>query len=269
MDILMIVIGVITGCLGTLVGAGGGFILMPVLLLLYPAMSVKDVTMVSMTVIFFNSLSGTIAYFFMRRIDVKTGLIFASATLPGAVLGTIATDYIPRGKFNVIFGLFLLAVSLLLGFLKKPEKQELQNNGKRIMKCEVQDRYGKVFRYSYNYVKGIVISFFTGFVSPILGIGGGIIHVPAMIRLLCIPTHVATATSHFTLMIMSAASIATHLSFSHGLSFLSKAFLLSAGAVAGAQIGAALSKKFNDRYIVMILSFALFLAGLRIIFLNN
>ncbi|MGE3063773.1 MAG: sulfite exporter TauE/SafE family protein [bacterium] len=266
---ILILIGFMVGALGTLIGAGGGFILMPVLLLIYPSMNVKDVTLISMIVIFFNSLSGTAAYLRMKRVDIKTGAMFASATLPGSVLGTLATKIIGRGEFNILFGVFLISISLLLSFIKKPQPDVTGKVSKHQIKCEVKDCDGNIFKYSYNCYKGILISVFTGFISPILGIGGGIIHVPAMIRMLCIPAHIATATSHFTLMIMSAASIATHFIISNDFKFLSFAVLLSIGAILGAQVGAKLSRHVNEKFIVIILSIALFAAGIRIIFLNR
>lgn len=267
--VLLILIGAATGMLGTLVGAGGGFILMPILLLLYPSMKVESITMISMAVIFFNSLSGTVAYSLMKRVDYRTGLMFAAATLPGAVLGTFATKHINRSSFNFIFGVFLMGASLLLMFLRKNNENDAVRDGRFDLKCEIRDKWGKAFCYSYNLLWGIGISIFTGFVSPILGIGGGIIHVPAMIRILGFPAHIATATSHFTLMIMSAASVITHLLSSPDFSVMPMALILSAGAVAGAQVGAGLSKKANEKLIVTVLSVALFAVGIRILLLGR
>ena len=67
--LLLVMIGFVVGVFGTLVGAGGGFILVPVLLLLYPGASPRAVTTVSLGVVFFNALSGSLAYARMRRID--------------------------------------------------------------------------------------------------------------------------------------------------------------------------------------------------------
>ena len=64
------------------IGAGGGFVLMPVLLLVYPEMKPEHVTAISLAVVFFNALSGSESYVLMRRIDYKSGLMFASAAYP-------------------------------------------------------------------------------------------------------------------------------------------------------------------------------------------
>jgi uncharacterized membrane protein YfcA len=70
----LIPLGVVTGAYGTLIGAGGGFVLMPLLLLLYRDESPEIITSISLAVVFFNALSGSLAYARMKRIDYKSGL---------------------------------------------------------------------------------------------------------------------------------------------------------------------------------------------------
>ena len=66
---LLVLLGFAVGAFGTLVGAGGGFILTPVLLVLYPHESPQTITAISLMAVFFNALSGTFAYARQRRID--------------------------------------------------------------------------------------------------------------------------------------------------------------------------------------------------------
>ena len=61
------------------------------------------------------------------------------------------------------------------------------------------DKEGITYEYSYKQSNGALISVLVGYISPLLGIGGGIIHVPAMVNWLKFPVHIATATSHFIL----------------------------------------------------------------------
>ncbi len=81
------------------------------------------------------------------------------------------------------------------------------------------DRYGTSHEYDVPVRRGIAYSTVVGFVSSFLGIGGGVIHVPLLVRALGFPTHLATATSHFVLAIIAASGAATHVisgSFAHG-----------------------------------------------------
>src|SRR5437762_11131129 len=102
------------GTLGTLIGAGGGFILLPVLALLFPAEPTGTLTATSLAVVAANATSGAIAYRTQRRIDLRSGIAFAIATLPGSVAGALLARAIPRGPFDVAFAVVLLALAVVL-----------------------------------------------------------------------------------------------------------------------------------------------------------
>ena len=79
---------------------------------------------------------------------------------------------------------------------------------------------GSIHNISYNPVVGVVASLFVGYLSSLLGIGGGIIHVPMLVELLNFPVHIATVTSHFILAIMALMGSLVHLAagaFYHGV----------------------------------------------------
>src|SRR6266581_1722248 len=114
-------LGILIGAFGTLIGAGGGFILVPILLLLYPNEKAEFITSISLAVVFFNALSGSIAYSRMKRIDYKSGAIFALATIPGAILGALSTAYVPRRIFDLIFGVLMIIAALFLWLSAKEE----------------------------------------------------------------------------------------------------------------------------------------------------
>ncbi|AVX32015.1 Sulfite exporter TauE/SafE [Carboxydocella thermautotrophica] len=110
----LLVLGIIVGSFGTLIGAGGGFVLVPILLLLYPAKSPDLITSISLAVVFFNALSGSFAYFRQKRVDFKSGILFAIASTPGAIFGAYLTSLIPRRIFDGIFGFALIISSAFL-----------------------------------------------------------------------------------------------------------------------------------------------------------
>jgi uncharacterized membrane protein YfcA len=103
----LVPLGFGVGTFGTLIGAGGGFVRMPILLLLYPQENPELLTSISLAVVFFNALSGSIAYGRMGRIDDKSGLMFSAATIPGAILGAFTTALPPRRTFDALFGVLL------------------------------------------------------------------------------------------------------------------------------------------------------------------
>ena len=79
-ELLLIPLGFAVGAYGTLVGAGGGFVLVPALLLIYPDQPPSSVTSISLAVVFVNASSGSAAYARLKRIDYFTGLMFAAAS---------------------------------------------------------------------------------------------------------------------------------------------------------------------------------------------
>src|SRR5512136_2027779 len=99
----LILLGFGTGAYGTLIGAGGGFVLVPVLLLLYPHDAPHLITSISLAVVLFNAASGSEAYARLGRIDYRSGWLFAAATIPGAVLGALTTGLLPRRLFDITF----------------------------------------------------------------------------------------------------------------------------------------------------------------------
>lgn len=263
---LLVPLGIIVGVLGTLIGAGGGFLLVPVLLLLYPYANPETITSISLAVVFFNALSGSWAYARMRRIDYKSGLLFAALTIPGAIIGALTTGNIPRRLFDAVLGLVMTSAAAYLFFphmkAKKPtEKKDKWHTGGRVV-----EKNGTVHAFSYDLRIGMGLSLSVGYVSSLLGIGGGIVHVPALVRILNFPVHIATATSHFILAIMALTGTIVHIatgSFSHG--GIWRTICLGIGALVGAQAGALLSTRVHGVWIIRGLAVALGLAGIRIV----
>jgi hypothetical protein len=119
--------------------------------------------------------------------------------------------------------------------------------------------------FSYNPILAISVSFLVGYFSSLLGIGGGIIHVPVLAQLLSFPVHVATATSHFTLAIMALAGMLVHIAtgtFHHGVR---RTIFLTVGVLAGAQLGAWLSNRIHSDWIIRGLAIALGFVGIHIL----
>ncbi|MFZ1684956.1 MAG: sulfite exporter TauE/SafE family protein [Candidatus Zixiibacteriota bacterium] len=261
--ILLVLLGVVVGASGTLIGVGGGFLLMPILLWAYPNESPDILTSISLAVVFFNSLSGSIAYARMKRIEFKSGFAFAAAGLPGTILGALSTSYIPRRTFDLIIGLMLVAASIFLMVRSANKNSSNRTTGNEPWQISFTDALGEHHRFGYYPWRGIVLSFAVGYLSSILGIGGGIIHVPALVHMLNFPVHIATATSHFILVMMSFSGSMTHLFAGDIGPGVGRIIPLAIGVIGGAQIGAHLSKKIHGNWITRGLAIALIMVGIR------
>ncbi|MBI2848150.1 MAG: sulfite exporter TauE/SafE family protein [Chloroflexi bacterium] len=260
MDIVILAAtGLVAGIFGTMIGIGGGIIFVPLFLLFFhyaPQQAIGT----SLAAVFFNALSGSLAYLRQRRVDIKAGWKFAVATLPGALLGAWLARYFTPLVLGLIFGVLLVVMAVTVFFRREPHPKI---GGKDNDERTLTDAYGEVFHYKPKEGLGIVLSFIVGIVSSLLGIGGGIIHVPALIFVLGFPVHIATATSHFVLAISTFFGSIAHLTLGNIL--IVPAIIVGAFAIPGAQIGARLSRRVKGRLIARLLAMALFLVGIRLL----
>jgi hypothetical protein len=254
-------LGLVVGAAGTLIGAGGGFLLIPILVFLHPGDSAAVLTGISLTVVCANATAGSISYGRMRRIDVRAGIVFVLAGLPGALAGAWATLHIPRHVFDPLLGaaLILGAAAVFLG-PAAGRRAATSAHARTLV-----ERDGTVHEYSPRILLGAVLSAGVGFLSSLLGIGGGILHVPAMVYLLGFPVHVATATSHFVLAFLALAGVLVHARQGSLAPGLARSLPLSAGVLVGAPIGAWLSTRIHGRWILRGLALALASVGLRLL----
>lgn len=265
--IWLLIIGFGVGTFGTLVGAGGGFVLVPLLALLEPSLPTEGITAVSLGVVAFNASSGALAYARQRRIDYRSGIPFALATLPGSVLGVLVVRFVARQVFDLVFAVLLVGLAIFLVVSHEDEPTAAPEGGGwgHVLR-RLRDRGGVEYVYRVNLPLGVALSAGVGFVSSLLGIGGGVIHVPALVGLLRFPPHIATATSHFVLAIMATVGTGVHLAAGDLGGLVGQTVLLGIGAVAGAQLGARLSSRVHGVFIVRVLAVSLVFVGIRLAF---
>ncbi len=251
-----LILGVGVGTFGALLGLGGGIILVPLFMMFMIAPhgttfdNVQQVVGTSLFVVLCNSISGTFAYIRQKRIFMRAALPFAIATMPGAFLGGYISEWFSGPSFSLFFGISLMCLAAVMIF---------RANAKKGLKTVDEfDPQGDL-----NIKLGVVCSFFVGFLSSILGIGGGIIHVPMMTFVLGFPAQIAVATSTFALMVSAVVGVASHALLHHII--WGPAVMIGVGAVAGAQIGAMISKKSKPKMLVTLLSIVMVLLGAQFI----
>src|SRR5207302_4732351 len=227
---------------GTMVGLGGGFLLVPAFLFLHYDSRVAAGT--SMAVVLANAASGSISYLRQRRVDVRTALIFAVAGVPGAWLGALVDQHIPQRLFSALFAALLVWVSVRLLTTGSRTHAEIEGEAHRddeprpnlpyeaargYLSRDFVDAHGVRHTYRYHLAAGVAISLGAGFVASAFGIGGGLVQVPAMVYLFGFPAHVATATSTLIIASTSLFGTASHALF--GDVRWTPALLVAVGAV--------------------------------------
>lgn len=238
--------GIGIGALGTLIGAGGGWMIVPLLLFGY-RFSPQEAVGTSLAVVFLNALSGSVAYMIQGRVLYRMGFAFALATIPGALGGALLVQYLNSRWFSVLFGCLLLLIAVFLHCgrqLPSIRRRDADLSGESLQS----------FR-SPSMRLGVVLSFLVGVISTVFGIGGGIVHVPFLIVILGIPVHTATATSHFVLAITSLTGMLAFLR--NGQVRLPVAASMGLGVLLGAQLGALLSMRLPSEPIRRTLAVAL------------
>ncbi len=270
------VLGVALGAVGTLVGAGGGFLLVPLLVLMYPAETPDTITAISLTVVMFNALSGSFSYWRQRKVDVRSALWFSAAAIPGAIGGVFVSGVLPGWLFRLVLGAVLLAVSVALLVRKVPAHAGAHSADAHSAVAhsapsadpreQAPDRWGPSFAERRGL--GMVIALGVGFCSSLLGIGGGIIHVPVLVHVLDFPVHVATATSHAVLAMTSVAGVATHIATGAFHAGIRRAAAISVGVVVGAQLGAAAAPRVPAGVIMKVLAVCLLAVSVRVLWLG-
>ena len=235
---LLIIIGIVAGILGSLVGIGGGILISPALSLL--GLAPSQVASTSLIAVSSTSISSTIAYARLRKIQYSIGLKLAIFSAPGAISGALISASISPLHFRFLFVLLLLATGLYLLF---------RNSVLRQRKFDSEPVWIKVLFYFGAFVAGLV--------SSIFGIGGGIIFVPLLVIIIRMNMSSAVPTSQLALMSTALVGTITHIII--GNPEYIYALILSIGSFIGAQIGAKISARFNDstlRYIFALLLMA-------------
>lgn len=250
-NLLFILLGFAVGAIGTLIGAGGGFLLSPVFIFLYPSLTPAILTSMSLLAVAANSTSGSIGYALRRKVHWPSVALFTMVGIPGVLIGVKLTTLIPRSLFEVIFGIFMIGLSLFVLYRSLKKKN---------------DQHTYHFWTKPTMILGSFLSFFIGILSSLLGIGGGIIHVPLLSEGLKYPLHLAAGTSHAILAFTSIIAVIGHYYAGDYSPFNPMLLLLCMGLVVGAQLGASFSKKVPQTIILRILGVALMSVGIRLVF---
>jgi uncharacterized protein len=266
--IILIIIGLIASSIGSLIGLGGGIIIVPALLYIGtytnllgdipPQIAVGTTSLILIV----TGLSSTLAYMKHKTVDYKSGFIFFAGSAPGAIIGAWVNKLLDVHSFNLYFGIFMIVVGILLIVKNKLKPLKLRT-GKGVNRT-FTDPKGEVHHYGFSPLLGFIVTFIVGFASGLFGIGGGSLMVPAMILLFAFPPHVAVATSMLLVFLSALVSSATHISLGNVNWWF--ALALVPGAWIGAKIGSYLNTKLKSNTLINLLRVFFLVMGLRLVY---
>jgi hypothetical protein len=243
--LLLLGLGGAVGFLSGLFGVGGGFLITPFLFLIGVPPAVAVGTQANQMVA--TSVSGMLAHWRRRGIDLKIGMVLLFGGLFGSVGGTFLFGYLQRiGQVDLVVKLAYVGFLGIVGTLMLWEslRAMLRRHHQQRLKLHrhtwIHNLPFKMrFRDSRLYISVLPVigtGFFVGILTAVMGIGGGFLMVPAMIYLIGMPTRTVVGTSLFQ--ITFVAAFVTFLQAANNQTvdvFL--ALTLIPGGVIGAQLG--------------------------------
>lgn len=244
--LLLVVLGCAAGAFGALAGVGGGVIITPVLAL-YFHLPIHQAIGVSLVAVIATSTATSSVHVERHVTDIKLGMILELSTTVGAAIAAVIAAYVNKRAIAILFVVFLLySASSIVKRAWNSRKEKLQT---------------EIPAYEpHNYPAGLVVALFAGAMSGLLGVGGGVIKVPAMYMFMGVPLRVATATSNFMIGVTAAAS--AYIYYGRGDVQLAVAAPLVAGVFAGSLTGARLAPKVRSIYVLtLFIGVTVWLAG--------
>ena len=247
--------GGMVGILSGMFGVGGGFLMTP-LLIFYGIPPIVAVATEANQIVA-SSISGAYAHWRRAAVDIKMGTILLMGGVIGSLFGIRLFVLLKNlGQIDLIISLSYVILLGIIGTLTFVEgiRSMIIPNELRTIKKRNRERlwiYSLPFRTKFkksglyiSIIPPLVIGFFVGILSSIMGIGGGFIMVPAMIYLLRMPTNVVIGTSLYQIIFVTSLVTILH-AYENQTVDIMLALILMTGGVVGAQIGAALGHRLK------------------------
>jgi uncharacterized membrane protein YfcA len=250
--LLAFAISVAAGVLGSLLGLGGGIIIIPALTLLFK-IDIRYAIGASIVSVIATSSGAAAAYVRERMTNLRVAMVLEVATVSGALTGAFVAGQVKGRWLYVIFGL-VMGYSALMMFRKRNQLAEEESMAApwadylRLHSSYYDEALKQQIKYRVARTRvGLALMYGAGVISGLLGIGSGALKVPAMDLAMRLPIKVSTATSNFMIGVTAAASAGVY--FMRGDIDPFVAAPVAAGVVVGATIGSRLLGVLHHRLI--------------------
>lgn len=215
--ILMVAGGMAAGAFGSLLGLGGGILIVPLLTLGF-GRPLRDAVAVSLVCVIVTSSAAAGAYLRGGAANLRLGMVLALFTATGALVGGLVAFAVPDRVLAGLFAILLVyvastmarrrgrAVGAPVAPVDPPDEAPAPDR-----RAAVTARLSGISYRTRNLVPGSLASVGAGILSALLGVGGGIINVPTMNILMGVPLRVAAATSNLMIGVTAVASAIVYL----------------------------------------------------------
>lgn len=251
-SLAVLAISCLAGLLGSLVGLGGGIIVVPALTLLF-GVSIRHAIGASIVAVIATS-SGSAARYVRRHMsNLRIAMVLELATAAGALAGALAAGWVPPRALQLLFGglLAYTAASMVRHGAARdaaPPPPDPLADRLRLHGSYHDEGTGQEVPYRVARTRlGLAVSALAGLMSGLLGVGGGTLKVPAMTLAMGVPLKVATATSNFMIGVTAAAGAAVY--FMRGDIVPAVAAPVAVGVLLGAVTGARIMGRVPARLV--------------------
>jgi len=273
---LIVFIGMLVGALSGLFGVGGGFLMTPLLIFL----GIPPVVAVGSEAphVLASSVSGVIAHWRKKNVDFKMGFFLLSGGIVGSTLGVNLFKLLKTyGQIDIViqflFLIFLGFIGMSMAFesAKTTIKNYRTTSAIRTKLHQHSWIHGLPFKLRFHrsklYISAIppiLIGFFVGVLSAMMGVGGGFIMIPAMVYILGMSTNVVVGTSLFQIIFVTANSTFFQSYLNQTVDIVLSALMILGGVI-GAQIGVRIGTKLKAEYLRGILAILVLLVCAKIL----
>jgi len=273
---LIVFIGMIVGALSGLFGVGGGFLMTPLLIFL----GIPPVVAVGSEAphVLASSVSGVIAHWRKKNVDFKMGFFLLSGGVIGSTIGVNLFKLLKTyGQIDIViqflFIIFLGFIGMSMAFesAKTTIKNYRTTSAIRTKLHQHSWIHGLPFKLRFHrsklYISAIppiLIGFFVGVLSAMMGVGGGFIMIPAMVYILGMSTNVVVGTSLFQIIFVTANSTFFQSYLNQTVDIVLSALMILGGVI-GAQIGVRLGSQLKAEYLRGILAILVLLVCAKIL----
>jgi uncharacterized membrane protein YfcA len=266
--VLIFVGAIAAGLLGSLVGLGGGVLIVPLLTLafgfpIYFAIGASIISVIA------TSSGAAAAYVKDHMTNLRVGMFLELATTIGAICGAFLAGLLAQNILSVVFGIILLISAAPLVFRLGEELPQGVKNDRLANWLRLNGSYPDHHLHcevSYQVTRtplGLAMMYVAGLISGLLGIGSGTFKVLALDVAMRLPMKVSTTTSNFMIGVTAAASAGIY--FSRGDIPPLIAAPVALGILIGAMVGARLLARLSNRLLRIIFLVVIVIAAVEMV----
>jgi len=235
-------IGVAASIFGSIVGLGGGFVIIPILRVAF-GVPPAQVAGTSLLMVLANTGASTFGYLRHRTVDLQLALPFTVGAVPGSILGVVAVKRFTPSGFDITYGAVLIVLAVVV-----------------ILRRSVAPRAVGERSFAHDPRIGVIAGLGIGFFSSLFGIGGGIVLIPLLLIAARMPPHIVTATSAFIITTTAPVGVLAH-AVGGDVDWPFSVPLILGGLVGGS-VGPLIQKRVSSPTLITLLAAALIAAAL-------